>query len=168
MVGKYPLLARVFHWLSASVIIWALASGFMVAAGALPSALGKLISPFNASITTLLIPVFILRLLYRLSFTAPSLPLPPRQRQVARGAHALIYGVALFSMASGVLMMERNIEIFGWFSFPSPLAKGELTKLISRLHFSSNFILLLLLVLHVLAVVKHHREGFPVLKRMSW
>jgi cytochrome b561 len=162
------LLARVFHWTSAFVIVWALGSGFSVALGLLPPSAGKIISPFNASITALLIPIFVLRLLYRLCFTAPTLPLPRRQRLLAHGAHATIYVVALLSMLSGVLMMERRIEIFGWFSFPSLLSKSDLTKLISRLHFSSNFMLLLLLILHVGAVIKHHRNGFPVLKRMSW
>jgi cytochrome b561 len=148
--------------------MWALASGFSNAAGILPAALGRLISPFNASLTALLIPIFVLRLLYRFSFTAPELPLPRNQQKLAHGAHAMIYVVALFSMTSGLLMMDRRIDIFGWFSFPSLLAKGELTRLISRLHLSSNFMLLLLLILHVGAVIKHHRDGFPVLKRMSW
>ena len=168
MARKYPLLARVFHWVSAGVIVWALVSGLLVAMHALPPELGDLISPFNVSITTLLLPMFVVRALYRLSFKAPTLRLPPAQRNVAHGVHALMYFSALFSMSSGLLMMEREIDIFDWLSFGPLLDKGAGTKLLSILHFSSNVMLLVLLILHVGAVVKHHLNGFPILRRMSW
>ena len=55
--NRYSHAARILHWLSAVVILWATVSGIYAAVTA-ENEVAMLISALNVSLTTLLIPVF--------------------------------------------------------------------------------------------------------------
>lgn len=162
----YPAPARLLHWLCAPVIVWALVSGFALACGILPPPLAAAIPPFNVALTTLLIPVFLLRVAYRLSFRAPALPLPARQRRLAHAGHLLLYLATTTSLASGVLMMERPVILPGGVVLPAMLDAGPVTQAFAMVHLSSNVALALLVAGHIAAVYRHQRRGLNVLARM--
>ncbi|AXE28703.1 cytochrome B [Chromobacterium phragmitis] len=165
---RYPPLAMALHWLSASVMLWALLSGFALAARALPPALASTTASLNVALAALLIPFWLLRLGYRLCFRMP----PPegmaeRDWRKAKLGHRALYALASLSLLSGVLMMERPIAVFGWFVLNAPLAAGVWTRGFAAIHFAVNLLLALAVVAHIAAVALHHRRGLPILQRMS-
>ncbi|MCS3803371.1 cytochrome b561 [Chromobacterium alkanivorans] len=165
---SYPPLAAWLHWICAAVILWAMLSGFALASGALPPAVAAAIPPFNVALTTLLMPVFLLRIVYRASFRMPPpAGIAPAQHRLARRAHALLYLLTCLSLASGWLMMERPVDLFGLLTLPPSLEPGAATRALAKLHFASNVALALLLTGHIGAVIQHQRQGRRLLRRMS-
>ncbi|WP_019101075.1 cytochrome b [Chromobacterium haemolyticum] len=164
----YPPLAAWLHWICAVVILWAMISGFALASGALPPAVSAAIPPFNVALTTLLMPVFLLRIAYRASFRIPPpADIPPAKHRLARRAHALLYLLSSLSLASGWLMMERPVDLFGLLTLQPSLEPGAATRALAKLHFASNVLLALLLSAHIGAVIQHQRRGRRLLRRMS-
>ena len=116
---KYNRTARLLHWISAAVIIWASLAGMLV------GILDK------------------------------------------HSAHALLYALTSIALASGFLMMDHGIGVFGLFTLANPLSDPDWNGVFYGVHRASCTALFLLVVVHVAAVVHHHRAGRPVLKRMS-
>jgi cytochrome b561 len=166
--AKYSTTARLLHWLSALVVLWAMISG--LAAGILPldySSKAALIN-LNVSLTTLFIPVF----LYRMAYAAFSTK--PRQlegssvvKKAAKVAHSLLYLLTLVVLLSGVLMMTRDISLFGLISLPNPLDHAYLNSKFALVHAYSCRLLGVLVLLHVVAVIRHQRAGRNALARMT-
>lgn len=164
---RYPPLAMALHWLCAAVMLWALLSGFALASGTLPPALAKAVPPLNVALTTLLVPFWLLRLLNRIRFRMPPpASMPARGWKMARRGHLALYALGSLSLLSGMLMMERAVDVFGWFTLAAPLPPGSLTRGFARVHFASNAVLALAVIAHIAAVVLHHRRGLPILWRM--
>ena len=81
--------------------------------------------------------------------------------------HALLYILTLVILLSGVFMMTRDINLFGLVSLPNPLDFPALNARFELVHKYSCRLLTLFVVLHVAAVVRHHRAGRKVLSRMT-
>ncbi|MFK7088486.1 cytochrome b/b6 domain-containing protein [Chromobacterium violaceum] len=165
---RYPFLAMLLHWLSAAAILWALCSGFALASGILPPIWAKAIPPLNIALTTLLLPFWLLRLFYRLTFRMPPpADMAPRDWAMAKRGHLALYALGSLSLLSGILMMERPMSVFGWFTLAAPLPPGLLTSGFALAHFVSNVLLALAVAAHISAVAVHHSRGLPILRRMS-
>lgn len=159
--------AQIFlHWLSAIIIFWATISGFYSAFFDTPEHIKARIDFFNVSITAALIPFFVVRLYIS---TARSFPNPNTFSQWSAWlAHKFIYLCTVLVLVSGVLMMDRDINIFHILLIPQPLKDPELISLFHTTHSYACMALAILIVLHLAAVIKHHLSGNPILKRMSW
>jgi cytochrome b561 len=167
IVDRYSKLARVLHWVSAVVIIWATITGIYMAVWAGP-AVKQLISFINISVTSLLAPVFAVRIAYALCSRKPApLELPRRERIAARIGHFLLYAMTTIVLASGIVMMEQDIRIFNWLTIPQPLDDHRLTAIFAAIHRVSSSLLGLMIAGHIAAVIRHQHRGRPVLKRMS-
>ena len=166
-IHRYPLAWRVLHWLSATVILWAISSGFYILLVRPSQAVIHAIADFNVAITLLFVPIFIIRILVSYLLEKPATPqLRQRQQKIANRAHALLYLMVVIVLVSGVLMMERDMSVFGWFEVKAILSKGSLTQGFFILHRIANTVLFMLLVAHILAVVYHQIKGIPLMKRM--
>jgi len=164
---RFTLIARLLHWLSAIVILWSIGSGFFIVLTRPTKAVIDNISELNIAITLLFIPVFILRLLVAYFNEKPSTPsLNLQQQNIANKVHILIYAVVCTVLISGVLMMEHEMKVFNWFVVPEILDKGPMTHLFFILHRTANILLSLLLIMHIVAVIKHQLNGIPLLKKM--
>ncbi|NQZ23364.1 MAG: cytochrome b/b6 domain-containing protein [Colwellia sp.] len=164
---RFSRTARLLHWLSAIVILWAIGSGFFIVLMRPEKAVIANIAELNIAITLLFIPVFIFRLLVAYFNEKPSTPnLSIQQQNIANKVHVLIYGVVCTVLISGVLMMEHEIKVFNWFVVPEILDKGLMTQTFFILHRVANIILSLLLIMHIVAVIKHQLNGVPLLKKM--
>lgn len=153
------------HWLSAVIILWATFSGFYVALADVPDTIKHAVSFFNVSITTVLIPFFAVRMYLAFS-KVRGIPRQPAEL-AAFVAHKAIYLATTAVLVTGVLMMDRDINVFHLFSIPQPITDPELTGRFNTAHKYACVVLGGLLVLHVAAVVKHHLCGNPVLRRMG-
>lgn len=166
--AKYSSIARALHWISALVILWALASGMTMASGVLDPELRAAIADFNVAITTVFTPVFLFRMAHSFVMVRPGpLPVPRRMRRAARLGHAALYATTSVVLISGVLMMERPIDLFEFVALPRIPVSHAWAEAFSQLHRMSCMVLTLLLAIHVGAVVRHERAGVRVLKRMT-
>jgi cytochrome b561 len=147
----YNRLTKQLHWLSAAVILWALGSGTMVALVDLNTAVTEQIVAFNILLTSLYIPVFLLRVLLR--YRRGSVHSVP-----ARLVHLGLYGATAVVLFSGVLMLEQPLGIAG----PST----SIRTLATSTHRVSCLVLAVLVCGHIAAVAWHHCRGRNILGRM--
>ena len=165
---KYNRLARTLHWVSAAVIIWASVAGIFIGLLDKQASMRAWLAAFNVSLTTAFTPLFVLRLINAVRSGKPaSLDVPRWQQQTAHLVHALLYALTAVALASGFLMMEHAIDVFGLLTLPNPISDPDWNHYFYRIHRHSCAALFLLVMLHVAAVVRHQRAGRPVLARMS-
>ena len=79
-----------------------------------------------------------------------------------------MYVVLAMVLATGVLMMDRPINLFNLVSFAPFHSDPASIVWYSRVHVLSCVALLLMLVMHIGAVVMHERRGKRVMVRMSF
>ncbi len=156
----------VLHWLSAAVILWALGSGFLVAFVEVSAGTEARISALNVSLTALLTPLFALRMLMAWRHRHLRIHAPGLMGKLARYAHLSLYIVTTLVLASGILMMDRDIQIFGLLRIPAPVTAPLVLETIHGVHRYACVVLAGLVALHVGAVVLHQWRRTPVLQRM--
>ena len=165
--ARYDRLSRYLHWASAAVIIWASLTGFYLATLEPASNLRAWLSWFNVSLTTAFTPIFVARIIHATRTRKPaSLDVPRWQQRLAHLVHALLYAMTSVVLASGVLMMDHDISLFGLITLPNAIADPDWNRYFHALHRQSCAALSLLVMLHVAAVIRHLRAGRPVLARM--
>lgn len=166
---KYDLTSRLLHWLNAAVIVWATLSGLMISFGALTSPLDHAVSEFNVSLTTLLVPFFIWRVLNRLNKPKPvyAEPLSGIHITLAHSMHLLLYALTAVVLFSGLLRMPVPFSVFDLVNVPNLLSDPELLDGVDTIHTLSCRLLAVCIVLHIAAVIKHHARGVNMLSRMT-
>ncbi|CAK9886651.1 MAG: hypothetical protein XXXJIFNMEKO3_03096 [Candidatus Erwinia impunctatus] len=70
-------------------------------------------------------------------------------------------------LVTGVLMMDRSINVFHLLLIPAPLSNMDCILFFKKFHMYSCATLGLLVLLHILAVIKHQLSGHSVMRRMS-
>lgn len=156
------------HWLSAAVIVWTLISGFYVACVDVSPQLAQWVAFLNVSLTTVFIPFFVWRLFIFASHVRHiSVRAFSFMEKLGLFAHTLIYLIVSIVLVTGVLMMDRPIDVFGLVEITQPLSDPELISRFLVIHVWACVVLSLLIVLHVGAVVVHELCGHRVLRRMS-
>jgi len=154
------------HWISAAVILWALGSGFLLAAVELQAGVAAWISAFNVSLTALLAPLFAVRILLAWRHRHQRVHAHGVMGALARHAHRGLYVVTVLVLATGILMMDRDIRIFGLLQLPAPVTDPYLLQLYHTIHRYACVVLAMMVFLHIGAVVMHHWRRTPVLQRM--
>jgi cytochrome b561 len=166
MTRHYSKLHVLLHWTFATIIIWATISGFSNALFSLPAGLSNAINFINVSLTFVLIPLFALRILCALDRNTTETG-NRALRLLAKGGHLLLYIATAMTLLTGVLMMERPLNIFGLVQIPQPLQDPTLTHFFNTLHKYSCIAIAVLVVGHISAVIAHHLCGDKILRRMS-
>ena len=166
--SRFNLRARVLHWLSAAVILWATVSGFMILIPDFDQDTKNLIAQFNVSITTLFIPFFILRVINRVSNGIPDYKdvITRHEITLAVAMHIAIYILVAIVLVSGVLMMDKGVSVFGLIEFSNPLDNEKIIGAFKSLHEYSTRILALCVFLHIAALIRHELLGNRILRRM--
>lgn len=173
-ISRYTSTAIALHWLVALLIFAAFPLGVYMHELSLSPTKLQLYSYHKwLGITVLLLAV--LRVIWRATHKAPALPdnLPRWQLLASHATHQLLYVLMLAVPLSGWLMSSAKGFKTVWFGvLPLPDLVGKdkaLGELLGNVHTSLNYLLLALVVLHVVAALKHHfvdKDG--VLLRMSW
>lgn len=166
--SKYSVTARLLHWVSAALIIWATLSGLSVSLLDVNEKLAHWIADFNVSATLVFIPFFAWRIVHRLRQGIPEYGdhVSITTQKIAICVHCLLYGLTSIVLISGVLMMDRSFSVFHLFEL-QPLFISELvTHGFEQIHVASSRLLGLLVALHILAVIKHQIGNTGVLQRM--
>ena len=167
-MSQYNRPMRVLHWVSAAVILWALAAGFSASLLNLPLALKSGISFINVSLTFIFIPVFILRCIVRLSSTPPSNPhMHYIARRLAAIGHFFLYSLTFLVLVTGVLMMDTNFSVFGLFGVPRFVYSPSFNYRCHEAHVVFSVTLSFCVVGHILAVIFHEFNNDKVIARMA-
>jgi len=152
--------------LSAVVILWALISGFYMAFLSTSPALKETVGFFNVSVTALFVPFFIIRVF--LSFFSKGQGDRTLAQWTAFWVHKVIYLVTGIVLATGVMMMDRPINLFDLLLIPAPIESVGLIAAFKKTHDVSCVVLAVLVVLHIGAVIRHEVSGHRILRRMLW
>ena len=166
--AEYSMTQKLLHWISAVIIIWSLLSGFYVAVFTVPASVKAWVGFFNVSLTTLYIPVFVLRVYCSFSHGLGFSIQRSLQEHMALLVHKAMYLVLAVVLVTGVLMMDRPINVFNLFAIPPFASTPATVAWYTQMHVLSCGVLLLMLVLHIGAVVLHERRGKRVMARMSF
>lgn len=167
-VYAYSTSRVLLHWFSAAIILWTLASGFYVALAQVSPPLKQGVAFINVSLTTVLIPFFGWRLaLFIASHRSSALRRLSWAERCALAAHTLIYFIVTLVLATGVLMMDRPINVFDLFTFAQPVKDPQWLARFFNLHVGACLLLAALILLHVGAVVVHERRGQRILRHMA-
>lgn len=156
----YTRTAISLHWLIAVLIACGFTLGLIVSEMSFsPQKLRYLAYHKWVGVTVFLLAVA--RLLWRLTHQPPSLvPMPTWQVVTARFSHALLYTLMfvvpvvgwLFSSAAGVPVVYLEV----W-RLPDLLSKNKaLAAMLSEIHANCAWLLFYVVLLHVLAAIKHH------------
>jgi len=164
--SKYTRAQVALHWLSAFIILWSLCAGTYVVLFNISPGMKSILTGLNISMTTLFIPFFLLRAVLRVNHLRQYTPGPGEL--LATFVHNLIYLITAMVLLTGVLMMDRPISVFGVLSFPPLITSPQLLRGFHSAHEQSTGILGGLVLLHLLAVVKHELSGNRILRRMSF
>jgi len=160
-VPAYTVTARVLHWITAAAILLMLPLGW-ASANEWGGSWQDWLYNLHRSIGAALIPIVLVRVIYRI--THPPLPLPeaipPLQRLAAAGTHGALYALLLAQPVIGWIATSAYpapIPVFGLFELP-PLwgANRPLSDRLFSLHAAFGIAIAIVVALHVAAACHHH------------
>ena len=154
---EYGYISKIFHWLSAAVLIIQIPLGFYL----VDLDFGEKRLTIESIHVILGLSIFYLtlfRLIYKLFNPTPSLGnnIFPGQKLVAKLNHILLYASLLTITISGALKKLFNGEVLDIFLLDIEIKDNfELAELFYDIHILSNYTLIALISLHIFAVVIH-------------
>ena len=118
----YTLTARVLHWVTAVIVIGMIPAGVYMT-NAPPGPTQDLLFHLHRSLGVLLLPIMIIRLVYRLAHPPPPLPdvVPAIQRSVAHIVHWALYALLIVQPIVGWIATSAYrapILVFWLFELP--------------------------------------------------
>ena len=154
---EYGSISKIFHWLSAAVLLIQIPLGFYLVD--LDFSEKRLtIESIHVILGLSIFYLTLLRLIYKLFNPTPSLGnnIFPGQRLIAKLNHILLYLSILVITTSGALKKLFNGEMLDLFLFDIEIKDNfELAELFYEIHILSNYTLIVLISLHIFAVIIH-------------
>ena len=119
----YTLTARVLHWIIAALVLLMIPLGIVIA-NEWGGPAQKFLYNLHKSIGATLIPLVIVRLIYRLTHPPPPLPddIPAIQQFAAHATHWALYALILVQPIVGYIMTSAYpapVPFFGLFNLPA-------------------------------------------------
>jgi len=154
-------IAKWLHWTMAPLILVQVPLGLMAAGWRLSPAKLQLFF-WHKSLGVLILALLVLRVAWRLANPAPGLPgeMPAWERAAAHASHALLYALmALLPLTGWIVNAASGIplRVFGLFPLPALVEPNEtLARLFTLLHRGLVVTLVVVLVAHVAAALRHH------------
>jgi superoxide oxidase len=153
----YGLISKIFHWLSAAVLLLQIPLGFFLVD--LDFSDKRLtIESIHVTLGLSIFYLTILRLFYNLINPTPVLTksIFPGQKIIAKLNHVFLYVSILVITISGALKKLFNGEILDLFFFDLEIKDNfDLAELFYEIHIFGNYTLITLILLHILAVIIH-------------
>lgn len=170
-IQRYTRVASALHWLMALAIFAQLAGGLWMV-DAIKQAETKQLAyqayQWHKAVGLILLTLAILRLIWRFTHRPPPLPLAmkPIEKRLAHAAHIILYGLMILIPLLGWAMVSTSpyglpTIIFGWFEWPHlPFLveisdKAALSEWFEESHELLAKLMILMLVGHILAALKH-------------
>lgn len=160
MTQRYSTFAIILHWTIALGIFICFPLGLYMADLKLSPTKLQLIS-YHKWLGVTIFGLLVIRILWRLTHTPPSLPgqMPKWQVAAAHLTHMALYLLMIAIPVSGWLMSSAKgftTVYFGILPLPDLLDKSkELAETLEIVHESLNYFLLGLVTLHIVGAIKH-------------
>ena len=154
---EYGLISKSFHWLSAAILIIQIPLGMYLVDMDF-SEKRLTIENIHVAVGISIFYLTILRLIYKTFNPTPNLNnnIFPGQKIIARLNHVFLYISILIITISGALKKLYNGEELNMFFFNLEIQDNfELGELFYDIHVISNYILIALIIIHILAVITH-------------
>jgi cytochrome b561 len=157
----YSITARTLHWITATLVLINLPLGLVIAnewGGPLQDWLYNL----HRSIGALIIPIILIRFLYRCTHAPESLPpdVPPLQQLAAHVTHWMLYGLLIvqpFLGWIGTSAYRAPIIVFGLFELPPIWPEDRaFSDLVLSVHSAVALVIACLAGAHIGAALYHH------------
>jgi cytochrome b561 len=157
----YTLTARTLHWITASLVLFNLPLGLVIAnnwGGPLQDPLYNL----HRSIGALIIPIILVRIVYRLGHPPAPLPddIPPLQQFAAGATHWALYTLLVaqpFLGWIGTSAYRAPIVVFGLFELPPIWPEDRaFSERVLLVHSLIGLAIAGLLAAHIGAALHHH------------
>ena len=154
---EYGSISKIFHWLSAAVLIFQIPLGFYLVD--LDFNEKRLtIESIHVLLGLSIFYITIFRLIYKLFNPTPPLSnsIFPGQRLIAKLNHVFLYITIIMVTISGALKKLFNGEILDVIFFSLEIKDNfNLAELFYDIHIVANYTLISLISLHILAVITH-------------
>ena len=154
---EYGSISKIFHWLSAAVLIFQIPLGFYLVD--LDFNEKRLtIESIHVLLGLSIFYITIFRLIYKLFNPTPPLSnsIFPGQRLIAKLNHVFLYITIIMITISGALKKLFNGEILDVIFFSLEIKDNfDLAELFYDVHIVANYTLISLISLHILAVITH-------------
>src|SRR5262245_13223026 len=157
----YTPVARLLHWTVAALVLLMIPLGIVIAkewGGPAQQFLYNL----HKSIGATLIPIVIIRLLYRITHPAPPLPddLLAIQKFAAHATHWALYALLLVQPFVGYIMTSAYpapVPFFGLFNLPPIWPEDRaLSDQLKVVHLYIGIAIVVVAVMHISAALHHH------------
>ena len=154
-ITEYGSISKIFHWLSAAVLIFQIPLGFFLVD--LDFSEKRLtIESIHVLLGLSIFYITIFRLIYKLFNPTPPLSnsIFPGQRLIAKLNHVFLYITIIMVTISGALKKLFNGEILDVIFFSLEIKDNfDLAELFYDIHIVANYTLISLISLHILAVI---------------
>ncbi len=157
----YSVTARVLHWVTAVLVLGMIVVGVIIAqewGGPWQEGLYNL----HKSTGALLIPIIIVRILYRWRNPPPPLPadIPPLQQFAAHATHYLLYGLLVVQMFVGWIATSAYpapVPFYGLFNLPLIWPENRaLSGQLFVVHRAIGISIAVVAAMHIGAALFHH------------
>ena len=160
MNDRYTRLAIALHWLIALALLFQMSLGFRLDFIPRGTPDKGYYTNLHKSIGLLLAAAIVLRLGWRLAHPPPPLPatMPRWQAQAAHVSHVLLYVLMLTMPLSGYIASNFSKHGVKFFGNPLPPWGPDLPQvyaIFNGVHNIAGFLLVVMIVLHVGAALKH-------------
>ena len=154
---EYGFISKVFHWLSAAVLIIQIPLGFYLVDMDF-SDKRLTVESIHVTLGLSIFYLILFRLLYKTLNPTPRLQnsLFPGQKIIAKLNHIFLYVSILAITISGALKKLFNGEELDMFFFKLEIKDNfELAEIFYEIHIVGNYTLIALISLHIFAVIVH-------------
>ena len=154
---EYGFISKIFHWLSAAVLVFQIPLGFYLVDMDF-SEKRLTIESIHVTLGLAIFYLTIFRLIYKTFNPTPALQnsIFPGQKIIAKLNHIFLYVAILTITISGALKKLYNGEELYLFFFNLEIKDNfELAEIFYEIHIISNYTLIMLITLHIFAVITH-------------
>jgi cytochrome b561 len=157
----YTLTARVLHWTVAALVLLMIPLGIVIA-NEWGGPAQQFLYNLHKSIGATLLPLVVIRLLYRMTHPAPPLPsdIPAIQQFAAHATHWALYVLIVLQPIVGYIMTSAYpapVPFFGLFNLPSIWPENRaLSEQLSVVHLYIGIAIALVAAVHIGAALFHH------------
>lgn len=169
---RYDRVTRIFHWLTAAIVIFLFASAHIWENLAKGTDLRRGLQSVHISLGIALAALILARIVWRV-FVGTHLPAHGSRatRLLAKLGHLALYALLLAQIVLGFLFrwaQGERFEFFGWFAIPAPVTiSHDLAHTFGGLHDTVAWVIIILAGLHACAALIHHAVlKDPTLRRM--
>lgn len=160
--STFSPIERANHWIIAVAFLSLLTAGWILSLDTLAEPVQRQVRDMHKAFGVLVLLFGLWRVGYRLArgFPQPVPGIGPVQATAAKAVHYLLLVAVILMPLSGIAKSwyaGRPISLFGLVAFGSPANKDpSLGPLFSNVHYLAGLTISAVLVVHILAALKHH------------